>query len=140
MVRIENNKLLLNGKQVGFMQNDILTMKRIFHKHHYYVLDAWCLNVEVVNSGASRFVIETDTERYIISLDKIMKLRSKLNLFVTFGTERQLAIPLKCWDRYNLPEVSFPVFIGIPPDEFVDSCSGRWRSRLISSSQMELAF
>jgi hypothetical protein len=140
MIIKEKDVLYLDGKLIGKMEGNILYMKRNVSKHFYRVLDSWCLNIEVVNSGAERFVIDTEQrERFIIRLSAVKALRSKINMFVTFGQERQLAIPSKCWDRYSHENLSFPAFIGMPPTEFVDNCSGRWRSRLIANEQTEIA-
>lgn len=141
MLEIKNNLLIMNGKSIGRIDKDCLIMRRNTTKHFYRVLDAWCLNIEVVNAGVRRFIIETEQkERWVISFDTIKALRSHLNLFVTFGQERQLAIPALCWDRYSHENLSFPVFIGTPPAEFAEACPGRWRSRLIAHSQTEIAF
>lgn len=133
-----NNSFVLNGKRIGTIDGKTLKMYRDETRHIYRVLSAFCLNTETVNSGSERFVIDTGRRLYSIQLETIKKLRSKLNLFVTFKTERQLAIPLKCWDRYEKPDISFPVYIGMSPDDFVDTCDGRWRSRLIAYSQVEI--
>lgn len=139
MITIEEDTLYLDAKVIGKIKNNTLFMKRNIGKHFYRVLDAWCLNIEVVNSGVDKFVIDTEQkERFIIKFAAIKALRSKINMFVTFGEERQLAIPSKCWDRYSFENLSFPVFIGMPPAEFVDNCAGRWRSRLIANEQMEI--
>jgi hypothetical protein len=138
MVEILNERFILNGHCIGFVDGNALIMKRTKQKHLYNVLNSWNLNVETINGGVDKFIIDTDQERYVISLDVIQKLRGKLNLFVTFKQERQLAIPLQLWDRYNKPDLSFPVYIGIPPETFVESCQGRWRSRIIAHSQMEI--
>lgn len=138
--RMMDKKLILNGKTIGTVKDDCIVMYRNEGRHLYRVLSAWCLNIETVNCGVNRFIIEAGKTRYEISLDVIKKLRSKINLFVTFKTERQLAIPLKCWDRYEKPNISFPSYIGMSPDDFIDTCDGRWRSRLIAFSQVEIAF
>ena len=139
MLEKEFDILKLNGRKIGRIKDNVLLMKRNTGRHLYRVLDAWCLNVEVVNSGVDKFVIDTElSERYVILLSRIKDLRSKLNLFVTFGQERQLAIPIQCWDKYSFENLSFPVFIGTPPSEFIDNCIGRWRSRLIAHGQLEI--
>lgn len=141
MVNIINGQVVLDGRNIGKLnEREALVMRRSVERHKYRVLEAWCLNVEVVNCGAKRFIIDTtDTaERYVVTLDAIMRLRSVLNLFVTFGKERQLAVPLMCWDKYHHGNLSFPAQIGLQPADFADSCTGRWRSRLIARSQMEI--
>jgi len=129
----------MNGKTIGQIDGTALIMKRNTERHFYRVLNAWCLNIEVVNSGVEKFIIDTEQrQRYVITLSAIKALRSKVNLFVTFGVERQLAIPVQCWDKYSFENLSFPVFIGMPPAEFIETCSGRWRSRLIAYGQTEI--
>ena len=140
MVIIENNIVKLDGKAIGLLNGKVLTMRRNTARHFYRVLNAWCINVEVVNSGAERFIIDTEKrERFVVRLSVIQALRARVNVFVTCGQERKLAIPLQCWDKYSHDNLSFPVFIGIPPDEFVETCTGRWRSRLIAYRQMEIS-
>jgi hypothetical protein len=140
MLTNENYILKLDGKTIGTINDGGLYMKRNTVKHFYRVLDAWCLNIEVINCGADKFVIDTEKkERYIITLATIKALRSQANLFVTFGQERQLAIPAQCWDKYSHENLSFPVFIGTPPTEFTNICTGRWRSRLLAFGQLEIA-
>lgn len=140
MVEIKNDVFRLNGKPIGFVSGNTLIMKRTMQKHHYHILNSWNLNVETVNSGLTQFIIDTDTERYIIKLPTIQNLRKKLNLFVTFQKERQLAVPLECWDKYKKPDLTFPTYIGMPAESFVQNCTGRWRSRLIAYSQTEIVF
>lgn len=140
MIVVENDILKMDGRTIGRMEGNTLIMRRNVSKHFYRVLDAWCLNVEVINSGAEKFIIDTEQkQRYIITLPVIKALRAQVNLFVTFGQERQLAIPAQCWDKYSHENLSFPVFIGTPPSEFAETCTGRWRSRLIAFGQLEIA-
>lgn len=139
MIVIENNIVILDGRTIGRLQKNALIMRRNTGRHFYRVLDAWCLNIEAVNCGAEWFIIDTEKkERWVIAHQTIRNLRSKVNLFVTCGQERQLAIPAVCWDRYSHENLSFPVFIGVPPSEFAETCSGRWRSRLLAYGQMEI--
>ena len=116
MVEIKNSILRLNGKPLGRVENNKLYMVRAKNRHFYRVLESWCLNVEIVNSGVEWFIINVseDGSQYRITLDKIKKLRSKVNMFVSFKDEHQLAIPAKCWDCYAKNNMSFPVFIGMP--------------------------
>lgn len=140
MIAVENDILKMDGRHIGKIEGNALMMKRNMAKHFYRVLDAWCLNIEVINSGVERFIIDTEQrQRYIIKLSTIKALRSKINMFVTFNQERQLAIPVQCWDKYLYENLSFPAFIGMPASEFVDTCSGRWRSRKIPAGQLEIA-
>lgn len=139
MLTIENESVKVNGKTIGKLKDKTLSMKRNHGRHFYRVLESWCINIDVINCGAERFVIDTDEkERYIVSLSTIQALRSKLNMFVTFGQERQLAIPIQCWDKYSHNNLSFPVYIGTPASEFADNCAGRWQSRLIAYGQTEI--
>jgi hypothetical protein len=139
MVSIENNSVKVNGKTIGKLEGKTLLMNRNHDRHFYRVLESWCINIDVVNCGAERFVIDTDNkERYTVSLSAIKALRSKLNMFVTFGQERQLAIPIQCWDKYSHSNLTFPTYIGTPAAEFADKCTGRWQSRLIAYGQTEI--
>jgi len=140
MIEIKNNIVRLDGKAIGRIESNALFMRRTMQKHHYRVLDAWCLNVETVNVGVDKFIIDAGAEIYTISVGTIKKLRTYINMFVTFGKERQLAIPLKCWDKYEKTNKTFPVYIGMSPDAFAESCTGRWTGRLIAFSQMEIVF
>lgn len=140
MIKYESGKLMMDGKTIGEMVDEkTLLMKRNKERHHYRALDAWCLNIDVVNSGISRFVIDTvQRERFVIHLEKINQLRKHINMFVSFGSERQLAIPIQCWDRYVYENLSFPAYIGMEAADFADTCRGRWQSRLISHQQIEI--
>jgi hypothetical protein len=139
MLTIENESVKVNGKTIGKLKEKTLFMKRNHERHFYRVLESWCINIDVINCGAEKFVIDTDKkERYVVSFSTIQSLRSKLNMFVSFGQERQLAIPVQCWDKYLHSNLSFPVYIGTPASEFADNCKGRWQSRLIAYGQTEI--
>lgn len=139
MVTIVNGTMKLDARTIGKVENDKLLMHRSRMKHYYRVLNAWCINIDVINSGVTKFIITVDDgDKYIIGLDKIKALRSKLNMFVTFKDERQLAIPHSCWDRYVKENKDFPIATGIPADEFAEKCDGRWRSRLVAYSQRDI--
>jgi len=139
MLTIENESVKVNGKTIGKLKEKTLFMRRNHERHFYRVLDSWCINIDVINCGAKKFVIDTDEkERYVVSFSTIQSLRSKLNMFVSFRQERQLAIPVQCWDKYSHNNLSFPVYIGTPASEFADNCAGRWQSRLIAYGQTEI--
>lgn len=145
MVAQKGRYLYLNGRLMAEISGEDILMKRVRSRHLYRVLNAWCVNTEIVAICKKRFIVALpDGDRYIISISKVSQLRSKLNMFVTLGTERQLAIPLECWDYYvrNInpaTEPEFPAAIGLSADEFVAAPDGRWRSRLIAHSQMEMS-
>lgn len=136
---VQKKNVRLGTKHIGRVEGSTLFMRRNTGRHLYRVLNAWCLNVDVVNGGFEQFVIDTEQcERFVIRYDTIQRLRTKLNLFITFQDERQLAIPVRCWDKYDYSNLSFPVLIGLLPEEFVESCRGRWRSRLIAYKQLDI--
>jgi len=146
MLENKNNilSLILNGnkkKVIGRIEGSNLFMVRSMDKHFYRVLNAWCINIEVANEPSIEQIIIklNDGTEYHIFTKKIKALRSKVNMFISHAEgERQLAIPLQCWDKYSKDKLMFPSYIGIPADEFVDVCAGRWRGRLIAYSQKEI--
>jgi hypothetical protein len=140
MLTTKGKYVYLNGRIVGELEGDAIIMKRVRSKHHYRVLNAWCVNTEVVAVAPKKLAVKlSDGDRYVISIHKVDQLRSKLNLFVTMGTERQLAIPLECWDYYaQYSPNHIPQAIGLSAEEFVSSPDGRWKSRLIAYGQTEI--
>lgn len=140
MISQKGNKLYIGGKMVGIIHGKNVVMRRSPKHHFYRVLNAWCVNTEILPFAEVSLVIEISRNKfYVISLARLEQLRSRLNMYVTFGQERQLAIPLECWDVYSSNAVdAMPASIGVSPLDFVENAPGRWVSRIIAQAQIEI--
>lgn len=128
MVTIDNKGwMMFAGHRIGKVKGSVITMRRHYSKHLYRVLNSWCLNCEVLNSGMKTFVIhDEDTGiQYRITYDKIQELFGQFNIFITFGVERQFAIPLQVWDK-SLHDI---VTMGMSVTDFWNSPPTRWIKR-----------
>lgn len=102
MVTIDNKGwMMFAGHRIGKVKGSVLTMRRHYSKHLYRVLNSWCLNCEVLNSGVKTFIIQDEDTgiHYRITSAKIQELFDQFNISITFGIEKQFAIPLQVWDK-----------------------------------------
>lgn len=135
MLEERRDILFLDGKfRIGRIDRKTNSLFMFKKKTDFYrALDSISINLEVINYGFDKFVLDTDNgERYVITLKKIKALHKLVNLFIVNkrnNNERQFTVPVKCWDRYATIEATLPVHIGISPDEFLDNIEYRWSSR-----------
>lgn len=137
MISQRGNNLYIGSKVVGTIKGGDVFMKRNKGRHIYRVLNAWCVNTEILPFATSSLVIDVgNSELYVIKMYRLEQLRAKLNMYITFKDERQLAIPIECWDKFSTG--TLPDSIGVSPSEFVENAPGRWKSRIIAQEQLEI--
>lgn len=116
MITLDNkDQVILNGMRVARLENETIKMSRTYARHFYRVLCSWCINTELLDLQWKFLEIydATEIKRYVISRDKIQTISKAINMFIAFGDERQLAIPLIVWDVYSGTISKLPTQIGI---------------------------
>lgn len=132
-----NEIIVVKGKKVGEFERETGTL--IFHKklsHLYKRLNSFCVNAEVLKLFSWKyilFVCENNTE-YRISKIEFDKLFNILNMYISFGEERQVAIPIAMLDTIN-SETKRIERCGVPVKEFIEgktcvSPYGNWKERI----------
>lgn len=122
-----------------FRVNDIdkkILTKRDFCKHLYRILHSFCVNSIIVSesflSKTQDYTIVFYNDNYTatITIKKLINFMEKYNCWITFGDEKQIAIPIAILefqgDNYKT--------IGLSVDEFEEELKtskySAWRRRI----------
>lgn len=99
-----NTNIIVDNKKVGEFESETGTL--IFNKkitHLYKALNSFCVNTEVLNTYDWKYILfrcDFNTE-YKISRIEFEKLFGSLNMYISFGAEKQLAIPIAMMDTID---------------------------------------
>ncbi len=117
-----NPSIFVGNKKVGVFEESTGTL--IFNKkitHIYKALNSFCVNSEVLSRYDWKnilFKCDFDTE-YRISKIEFDKLFNTLNMYISFGDEKQVAIPIAMMDTVDSLTKIVKVY-GTTVKDFID--------------------
>ena len=132
-----NTEIFVDNKKVGEFEQSTGTFvfkKRI--SHLYRTLNSFCVNAEVLSMYDWKnilFQCDFNTE-YIISKTEYDKLFNVLNMYISFGNEKQVAIPVAMMNKRNSITKIVDTY-GVTVKEFIDekikvSPYHNWKNRI----------
>ena len=93
-----------NGKFIGIYDetNGIITTKRSIENHIYHKLHSFCFATNLLETHEwTKLLVETDTLRFEIHKCDFENFKKAYNTFISYGIERQNAIPLSMFTSFD---------------------------------------
>lgn len=148
-LHIDGKNVYIGSKLIAQIGDGACTIERSKERHFYRALNSWCLNYELVkemldkNVKRIQIVDKKAGKTYELELTEVQVLMQKFNAFLSFGTEKQVAVPLSLWEVYGVRNGKDVHEVpGISAEEFANTTfTGRWGQRIKrsgSSSQNDI--
>lgn len=136
--RIDGKNVYLGSKMIAQIDEEVCIIERSKDKHFYRVLDSWCLNYDLLkelverNVARIQIVDKKNAKIYEVDLSKVRELTKRFNTFLSFGSEKQVAVPLPLWDVFRVANgMDSLESLGKTVDAYASSTfTGRWAERL----------
>ncbi len=137
-IKIDGKNVYLGSKMIAQIDDGACVIQRSKDKHFYRVLDSWCLNYELVKELVEKevtriqIVDKKNAKIYEVDLSKVRELTKRFNTFLSFGSEKQVAVPLPLWDVFRVANgMDSLESLGKTVDAYASSTfTGRWAERL----------
>lgn len=137
-IKIDGKNVYLGSKMIAQIDDGACVIERSKDKHFYRVLDSWCLNYDLVKELVEKevtriqIVDKKNAKIYEVDLSKVRDFSKRFNTFLSFGTEKQVAVPLPLWDVFRVSNgIDTLESLGKSTDAYASSLfRGRWAERL----------
>jgi len=96
-------KIIKEGKTLGHLEGDTITIKKDLTKHVYRHLYSFCITKQLFDDERIQcFIFDTGFNKYIINKEQLFDFMQYYNAYFSFGSEeRQIAIPLILMDIFD---------------------------------------
>jgi hypothetical protein len=106
-LHIDGTNAYIGNKVIARISQEFCIIERNKERHFYRTLNAWCINYELIKEAIERNIPKLQIvdkkfgNTYEIELAEIRNLMRSFNAFISFGNEKQIAVPLSLWDIYE---------------------------------------